>query len=637
MYKDKPNYAPPKLRNGMNGNKIGLIMLVVFAVLWLFGLIPTPHWAHSGDGSDYEAKMWKARRDAVTVAFTRSWDHYAQHAWGADVFNPVAQTSKNIGCHRQYKNVNCPPTGWIVVDALDTAMIMNLTSRVANAREWIATSLDFSKVDSEMNTFETTIRILGGLLSAHHLSTTYPDLTPLKEDDVGQRGEDLYIEKATDLAERLLGAFETPHGIPLTSVKLNTSEAVGDVETQGNVAVAEVTSIQLEMKYMAKLTGEPLHWLRAEQAMEAVDGAKREGDLPPILIDPLTGRFWGDNVRVGARSDSYYECLYKQFLQTGSREKVYKEMWEEALEGIKEHLITWSKHGDLTVLGERPQGIHEDFLPKMDHLTCFLPGAIALGVTGGKNITQAKEDAGESWGKLQEENLILAEELMKTCYGMYLTTPTGLAPEITYFDVGSKPRKWDKTDPEWSMPRSKPFTEDPDALWRRDFKIHEFDRHNLQRPEVVESLFIMWRITQNPQYREWGWRIFQSYIRHSAIYDAKFQRVVGYTSIPDVNIKHDTVPLALFAPPDSNKAESRIRIGDTMEHDKMEGFWLSETLKYLYLMFDDDIAPWNDLEKIVLTTEGHFLPRFDIGTEGKVWRTGWTRKERLVSQNTQKS
>ena len=56
--------------------------------------------------------------------------------------------------------------GWIIVDALDTLMIMNLTSRLSHAREWISTSLDYDQ-DHNVNTFETTIRMLGGLLSAH--------------------------------------------------------------------------------------------------------------------------------------------------------------------------------------------------------------------------------------------------------------------------------------------------------------------------------------------------------------------------------------------------------------------------------------------------------------------------------------
>ena len=80
--------------------------------------------------------------------------------------------------------------GWIIVDALDTLMIMNLTTRLSHAREWISTSLNYDQ-NQEVNTFETTIRMLGGLLSAHYLSTAFPDMAPLAEDDRGKTGEDL--------------------------------------------------------------------------------------------------------------------------------------------------------------------------------------------------------------------------------------------------------------------------------------------------------------------------------------------------------------------------------------------------------------------------------------------------------------
>lgn len=63
----------------------------------------------------------------------------------------------------------------------------------------------------------------------------------------------------------------------------------------------------------------------------------------------------------------------------------------------------------------------------------------------------------------------------------------------------------------------------------------------------------------------------------------------GYTSIGNVQSKVDTRP-----------------------RDKMESFFLGETLKYLYLIF----APADELEKyspkkFVFNTEAHPLPRYD--------------------------
>lgn len=613
MYKDKPN--PYNKSKRLNGSKVGAAALLVLCILWFTGIVPTPFSAAPTWPS--EAQKWDARKNAVREAFITSWDYYAELAWGMDEFHPVSQTSKNIGCKTMSES--CPPTGWIIVDGLDTAMIMNLTSRVAQAREWIKTSLDFAKVDSEMSTFETTIRILGGLLSAHYLSVSFPDLAPQRDDDIGAKGEDLYIEKATDLADRLLGAFDSPTGIPYSSCILNSSRGVASRGDMGAASTAEAGTLQLELKYVAKLTGEPLYWERAELVMSAIDAPRQEANLVPIFINPENGEYRGENIRLGSRGDSYYEYLIKQYLQTGSRESVYLDMWEESLRGIKEHMITWSANSNLTIVAERQTGLRGPITAKMDHLVCFLPGTIALGVTGGKTVREAKAAMGDAWSAKQEEDLILAEELMKTCWGMYLVTPTGLAPEISYFNVENPTQAWDFDDPDWRMPRSAPLVADSKAPWRADYDIHSKDVHNLQRPETLESLFYMWRITEDPIYREWGWKIFEAFMKHTAIYDTS-GKVVGYSSINSINnvVSSPTSDDALIA-------------GTSVQRDNMEGFWLSETLKYLYLLFEDEVSDWNDLEKIVLNTEAHIFPRFDIGTDGKVWKTGWQRKERKHS------
>jgi endoplasmic reticulum Man9GlcNAc2 1,2-alpha-mannosidase len=195
--------------------------------------------------------------------------------------------------------------GWIIVDALDTMMIMNLTSRVQHARHWIHNSLRYDQ-DHDVNTFETTIRMLGGLLSAHYLSTTYPDLAPVRDDDAGAPGEDLYIEKAAALADRLLGAFDSPTGIPYASIKLNTSEGIKSHADGGASSTAEATSVQLEFKYLAKLTGESEYWTTVEKVIQVVDSQQREDGLLPIFIHPDTAHFRGEYIRLGSRGDSYY-------------------------------------------------------------------------------------------------------------------------------------------------------------------------------------------------------------------------------------------------------------------------------------------------------------------------------------------
>lgn len=195
--------------------------------------------------------------------------------------------------------------GWIIVDALDTLMIMNLTSRLSHARDWISTSLSYDQ-DHEVNTFETTIRMLGGLLSAHYLSTTYPDWAPLSDDDKGAPGEDLYLEKATDVADRLLGAFDSNSGIPYASVNLKTQKGIASHFDGGASSTAEAASLQLEMKYLAKLTGEKNYWDKAEKVIQVIDDNGMQDGLLPIFIYADRGEFQGQNIRLGSRGDSYY-------------------------------------------------------------------------------------------------------------------------------------------------------------------------------------------------------------------------------------------------------------------------------------------------------------------------------------------
>ncbi len=133
----------------------------------------------------------------------------------------------------------------------------------------------------------------------------------------------------------------------------------------------------------------------------------------------------------------------------------------------------------------------------------------------------------------------LARDLIKTCWGMYVVTKTGLAPEIAWFDADSgdlQPQPGDRP--------TRP-TKDSRTSWGLDYIVKPLDSHNLQRPETVESLLMMWRITEDPLYREWGWKIFQAFEAHTNLSDGR-----GYTSVNDVN--------AVPPPP----------------RDNMESFWL---------------------------------------------------------------
>ena len=91
-------------------------------------------------------------------------------------------------------------------------------------------------------------------------------------------------------------------------------------------------------------------------------------------------------------------------------------------------------------------------------------------------------------------------EIGDLCNQFY-NTETGLAPEISYFNLDSK---------------DKP-----------DLDIHTNDRFSILRPETVESYFYLWRLTKNQKYRDWGWTFFQNLEKYARVEN-------GYTSISNV-------------------------------------------------------------------------------------------------------
>uniref|UniRef100_A0A0R0GKX7 alpha-1,2-Mannosidase n=1 Tax=Glycine max TaxID=3847 RepID=A0A0R0GKX7_SOYBN len=141
-----------------------------------------------------------------------------------------------------------------------------------------------------------------------------------------------------------------------------------------------------------------------------------------------------------------------------------------------------------------------------------------------------------------EKFMALAEELAWTCYNFYQLTPTKLAGESYYFSNG----------------QSNP----PRCYVLRLRKL----------PETIESLFYLWCFTGNKTYREWGWNIFQAFENKSRI-------ETGYVGLKDVNTG--------------------------AKDNMMQSYFLSETLKYLYLLFSPPSVI--SLNEWVFNTEAHIL------------------------------
>jgi mannosyl-oligosaccharide alpha-1,2-mannosidase len=98
------------------------------------------------------------------------------------------------------------------------------------------------------------------------------------------------------------------------------------------------------------------------------------------------------------------------------------------------------------------------------------------------------------------------------------------------------------------------------------------------RPEAVEGWWYMMELSESAapgrgdKYRDWGWRTFLNFERHLRV-------AHGYASIQDVTSQR---PRTL---------------------DRMESFFLAETLKYLYLLQDQKRQI--RLDTHVFNTEAH--------------------------------
>jgi mannosyl-oligosaccharide alpha-1,2-mannosidase len=92
----------------------------------------------------------------------------------------------------------------------------------------------------------------------------------------------MYLRHAVDLADRMLPAFDTPSGLPMTSVNLKTS--VGIQDPGNHISTAEATTLQLEFRDLAQLTKNDTYWYKAEKVMAVVKAAHLPSNLAPISM-----------------------------------------------------------------------------------------------------------------------------------------------------------------------------------------------------------------------------------------------------------------------------------------------------------------------------------------------------------------
>ncbi|XP_061474528.1 ER degradation-enhancing alpha-mannosidase-like protein 1 [Rhineura floridana] len=121
------------------------------------------------------------------------------------------------------------------------------------------------------------------------------------------------------------------------------------------------------------------------------------------------------------------------------------------------------------------------------------------------------------------------------------------------------------------------------AIWKRYGALPERYNWQLQapdvlfyplRPELVESTYLLYQATKNPFYLHVGMDILQSLEKYT-------KAKCGYATLHHVIEKS--------------------------KEDRMESFFLSETCKYLYLLFDEENPVHKSGNRYMFTTEGHIV------------------------------
>ncbi|KAJ3068553.1 Mannosyl-oligosaccharide 1,2-alpha-mannosidase IB [Podochytrium sp. JEL0797] len=455
-----------------------------------------------------ERGSWDTEKaEQIKEMARHAWLGYTKYAWGYDDLKPVKKLPHNW--YPSSPMLNTP------VDSLDTLFILGLKDEYEAAKELVLSKLDFSKMTDRISVFETTIRIVGGLLGAYDLD-----------------GDPRLLAKCVDLADRMMPAFDTPNGIPLNFLNLSSGVAYDYNGGFNGVGLAAAGTLQLEFQYLSDVTGDPKYQKAALYVWEQMQSMNLNvPGLFPDWLDTTSLFAPGWSFQIGGMADSYYEYLLKVWLSTGD-EKYYT-YFTTAAHSIANYMVATSSdkthiYIPVTDIQKKGNSFQSSYRNQFPHLACFAGGMFALGGAAAKGNGH--------W----EQNFQVGSELTDTCWSMYENSKTGIGPDLV----------------------------DGESLKARDptYKL---------RPETVESLFYMWRLTHDPIYRERGWAIAESIEKYCRNEDG------GYFGLKDVNNLK------------------------SLPWDKQESFFIAETLKYLYLLFtDDDTIP---LEKYVFNTEAHTL------------------------------
>jgi hypothetical protein len=340
-------------------------------ILILIGFICVIVSCHKKQSQAHDTRLELQKKvlcERVKTEFLHAWDGYKKYAWGHDELKPISK-----GFRDWYKtSLLMTP-----IDAFSTMKMMDLKKEAEEVKELILNRLTFD-LDIKVQFFEINIRLLGGLLSAHHLD-----------------GDKRFLKLAIDLANRLMPAFNSPTGMPYLYVNLKTGKTKGPMNNP-----AEIGTTLLEWGTLSKLTGNPVYYQKAKKAIQVLFQKRSKHNLLGTIINVETGIWQNTDSHIGARIDSCYEYLLKGWLMFGDTD--LKDMWLSSIKAINKHLADevesgfW--YGQVNMHSAKRIGTN------FGALEAFFPAVLALS-----------------------GDLARAEKLQDSCYRMWMLH--GIEPE----------------------------------------------------------------------------------------------------------------------------------------------------------------------------------------------------------------
>lgn len=265
-----------------------------------------------------------------------------------------------------------------LVDSLDTLVMMGDINEFDLAIKRIINDLNFD-TDIVVSVFETNIRMLGGLLSAHILAKSIQnesDKSVRHFNSTVRRQLDWYeselLDLAEDLGKRLLPAFDTKTGIPHPRVNLKYGLETNELRSVQETCTACAGTLILEFATLSRLTGDSIFEEKARQALDSLwEHRHRSTDLVGTVLNIDSGEWVRRESGVGAGSDSYYEYLMKAYILLG--DITYLHRFNRHYSSVMRYISRGPFLIDVHM--HRPNRIAKGF---MDALSAFWPGLQVL-------------------------------------------------------------------------------------------------------------------------------------------------------------------------------------------------------------------------------------------------------------------